>query len=169
MSPNGARSCTADGARALVCGDGRWRAWRACKGPRGCLTEADHVECDNTLADEGDSCAAQDAYACSKEGDTLLACVDERMRVARRCRGVRACRVEAGSRKTDCDDSVAREGDACGPDGVTACSEDRTFELACTGGRFARGRACTRAGGCAPQTGARPLCNEQRQDAKAPR
>jgi hypothetical protein len=167
MSPNGARSCTADGAHGLVCSGGHWSAWRACKGPRGCVAASDHVECDSTLADVGDPCVSPDSFACSRVGAALLACVGEHMEVARRCRGVRECRVDEGSRKTDCDDSVAREGDECGPDGVAACSEDRAFELVCAAGRFARGRACTRPGACAPQGGARPLCVEERRDAKA--
>lgn len=167
---NDDHACAADRARALVCRDGTWTAWRACKGARGCVAMADHVECDNTIADVGDPCAAADSFACTVDGGALLACRGDRMQTVRTCRGIGECRVDVDSRKVACDDSVGREGDACDPAGATACSVDKTTELVCESGRFVNGRACNRRDGCAPQRGARPLCVESdRQDAKTPK
>jgi hypothetical protein len=157
---NDDRACTSDRARALVCRDGRWEAWRACKGARGCVAMEDRVECDATIASVGDPCASSDAWACSVDGASLLACKGEKMDVARTCRGSGECKVDIESRKVACDDSVALEGDACDPAGARACSVDKKSELACESGRFVKARPCSRRDGCAPQRGAQPLCVE---------
>lgn len=158
MSPSAeGRACSTDHARALVCRAARWQPWRACKGPRACAVVDERVECDATIAEAGDACAAPSAVACVPDGSALLACAGERMAPSRPCRGERGCYADTDSLTIECDDSVAREGDGCRA-GASACSVDRTSELACESGRFVRARACTRRGGCAPQRSARPLC-----------
>jgi len=159
----GGRACGADGARGLSCEGGKWVAWRACKGARGCVATHDRVECDATRADVGDACAADDAFACTTDGAALLACRAGRMQITRSCRGSAGCSVELGSHETECDDSVGREGDPCGPSGMRTCSEDRKRELVCDGATLRAAAECTRRGGCAPQVGAAPLCVEARE------
>ena len=68
-------ACTADKARALVCKDGRYALWRACRGPDACQIEGGrNVRCDTTLGEPGDPCAQQGTYACSSDARAMLLC-----------------------------------------------------------------------------------------------
>jgi len=64
------------------------------------------------------------------------------------CKGARGC--EHGGPASECDDTVASEGDRCpiGPPQDYACTADRGRALACKDGRFGLWRACRGPGGC---------------------
>jgi hypothetical protein len=138
-------ACTADQAAALVCTEGRFALWRRCRGPDGCKVEGGrNVHCDTTLGEPGDPCAQAGTYACSSDKALLLACDGSAFHPASSCRGPSGCRVDRESRKVDCDDAVALEGDACDQPKRIACSVDGKAELMCTSGKYERKRECRR-------------------------
>ena len=149
-------ACTPDHASALVCNAGHFAIWRRCRGPDACQVEGGrNVHCDTTLGEPGDPCAQAGTYACSSDKTLMLACDGETFRPASSCRGPGGCRVERESRKVDCDDAIALDGDACDQPKRIACSVDGKAELMCTGaaapanqavsaGKYERKRECRR-------------------------
>lgn len=138
-------ACSPDRKVALVCKEGRFALWRDCRGPEGCTVEAGrNVRCDTTLGEPGDPCAQAGTYACSVDRQAMLSCDGTSLSAASSCRGPDGCRVERESRKVQCDDAVALEGDPCDQEGRIACSADRKAELSCAHGKYGKKRDCRR-------------------------
>ncbi len=138
-------ACTADGARALACDDGRFGLWRACRGPDGCrVVDGKNIGCDTTLGQPGDPCGQTGTYACSVDRKTMLACDGAALVAASSCSGPAGCQIQRETHHVDCDDSVAVEGDPCDQAKRITCSADHKSELVCTGGRYAKKRDCRR-------------------------
>jgi hypothetical protein len=138
-------ACTQDRTKALVCKDGRFGLWRACRGPDACLVEGGrNVRCDTTLGEPGDPCGQQGTYACSVDHLWMLSCDGATLGPASSCRGPDGCRPQRSSRKVDCDDGVALEGDPCDQDKRITCALDHKAELVCIHGKYAKKRDCRR-------------------------
>jgi hypothetical protein len=138
-------ACTADRTRALVCKDGRFTLWRDCRGPDGCqIVDGRNVHCDTTLGQPGDPCAQQGTYACAVDKQTMLVCDGNTLQAASSCRGPGGCNVHPDTRKVDCDDAVALEGDSCDQPKRIACAVDRKSELVCTDRKYVKKRDCRR-------------------------
>jgi hypothetical protein len=138
-------ACTPDHAEALVCDSGRFTLWRRCRGAEHCQVEGGrNVRCDTTVGEPGDPCGQAGTYCCSTDRTVMLSCDGTAFRPASSCRGPGGCSVERESRKVQCDDAVAAEGDPCDQPKRIACSLDGSAELMCTGGKFARKRDCRR-------------------------
>ncbi|HLK40031.1 MAG TPA: hypothetical protein VKU41_24915 [Polyangiaceae bacterium] len=136
-------ACTADRTKALVCKEGKFGLWRACRGPDACQIVGDRsLHCDTTLGAPGDPCAQQGTYACSVDGTLMLLCDGSALGPVSSCRGPEGCHIERDSRKVDCDDAVALEGDPCDQPNRITCAIDRKAELVCDGKRYARKRDC---------------------------
>jgi hypothetical protein len=128
-----------------VCKEGRFTLWRACRGPEGCVVEGGrNVRCDTTLGEPGDPCAQQGTYACSADGKAMLLCDGSALAPASSCRGPEGCHIQRESRKVECDDGVALEGDPCDQPKRIACAVDRKSELVCQGSKYVRKRECKR-------------------------
>jgi hypothetical protein len=138
-------ACTADHAQALVCKEGRYELWRACRGPEGCAVEGGrNVRCDNTLGQPGDPCAQASSYACSVDRQTMLVCDGATLHPASSCRGPGGCKAERDARRVDCDDAVAQAADPCDQEGRIACAVDGKSELFCSHGHYDKKRDCRR-------------------------
>jgi hypothetical protein len=138
-------ACTGDRAQALVCKDGVFALWRACRGPDGCqVVDGRNIHCDTSLGEPGDPCAQLGTYACSVDRKTMLSCDGNALATASSCRGPDGCHMQRDTRKVDCDDSVALEGDMCDQPKRIACAVDHKAELVCTGGKYAKKRDCHR-------------------------
>jgi hypothetical protein len=138
-------ACTTDRTKALICQHGRFSLWRNCRGPDKCDVVDGHiVHCDTTLGEAGDPCEKKGAYACAVDRQTMLACGGTTLATASSCRGPQGCQVQRETRKVDCDDSVAIEGDACESEKRIACTIDRKAELSCAGGKYVKKRECRR-------------------------
>jgi hypothetical protein len=138
-------ACTADHTKALVCKDGRFGLWRDCRGPEGCqVADGRNVHCDTSLGEPGDPCAQRETYACSSDGKTMLLCDGSTLEPAASCRGPDGCHIQQASRRVDCDDSVALEGDPCDRPKRITCGLDHKAELVCEDGKFVRKRECAR-------------------------
>jgi hypothetical protein len=133
-------ACTPDRAQALVCDAGRFVLWRWCRGPDRCQIEGGrNVRCDTTLGEPSDPCGQAWTYSCSADRALVLACDGASLQAASSCRGPGGCSVERESRKVQCDDAVATEGDACDQPKRIACSVDGKAELTCVSDGGARG------------------------------
>ena len=138
-------ACTADGARALACAEGRFKLWRACRGPDGCrVIDGRNIQCDTSLGLPGDPCAQKGTYACAADHVAMLVCDGAALAPASSCRGPEGCRVERDSHRIDCDDAVAVEGDPCEQARRITCSADHKTELVCTAGQYTKKRECRR-------------------------
>ena len=138
-------ACTADRARALFCKDGRYALWRACRGPDACRVEdGRNVRCDTTLGEPGDPCGQQGTYACSSDSKAMLLCDGSAVVLASSCRGPEGCHIQRETRKVDCDDSVAQEGDPCDQPKRIACAVGGRAELVCLESRYVKKRDCRR-------------------------
>ncbi|HEY1693486.1 MAG TPA: hypothetical protein VGG39_15065 [Polyangiaceae bacterium] len=138
-------ACTADKSRAVVCKEGTFALWRACRGPEGCALEgARSVKCDTTLGAPGDPCGQAGTFACAADGKAILACDGTTLTASSSCRGPQGCRIDRDTHKVDCDDSLAEEGDACDQPKRIACSGDRKAELVCQGAKYVKKRECRR-------------------------
>lgn len=138
-------ACSADRSRALVCKDGKYALWRACRGPDGCGVEAGrNVRCDTTLGSAGDPCAQQGTYACAVDRQAMLQCDGTALVAASSCRGPQGCRVAKETHKVECDDALAQEGDACDQPKRIACATDHKAELVCQDSKYVKKRECRR-------------------------
>lgn len=134
-------ACSVDHKRALVCKDGRWALWHACKGAEACTVQAKSVHCDSSIADLGDACIEHGKGACSTDKRFLLVCT-ERDCYERdsSCRGPEACHLSG--KHALCDDSVALEADPCDTPDERTCTTDGKSQLICKAGKFVKERDC---------------------------
>jgi hypothetical protein len=84
----GAYSCAVDGKAMLVCGGSALTLASSCRGPLGCRIqrEARKVECDDSIALEGDPCDQPKRIACSVDGKSELVCDASKYGKKRDCR-----------------------------------------------------------------------------------
>lgn len=134
-------SCTKDRSAMLACRDGRFAVLATCKGKKACNPLGKIATCDSSLADRGDTCDKDGAFACSTDGKTMLKCALHKWDTARFCRGGSGCTTDDDGTAT-CDESLAQIDDPCGIAGRVACSTDKKNELICRGGRFELSRPC---------------------------
>jgi hypothetical protein len=98
----GTYACSVDRSAKLLCDAGLLVPASSCRGPRGCSFERAtyKVDCDDTLALEGDRCEVPKRITCSADGALELVCDARRYTKKRACRRT-ACRVD--SDKLFCD------------------------------------------------------------------
>jgi hypothetical protein len=136
----------------LACHRGKY-ATMSCRGTLGCSEQGGHAECDETVAESGESCAHDGKKACSGDGKRVLVCASGQTETRYQCRGERGCSVTSG--KIDCDVSVARNGDACDVkfEGTYACTEDTLAIVRCINGRFEPDETCKHGMRCLAEPG----------------
>lgn len=66
-------ACSPDKKSELVCKGGKMVQMSLCKGMHGCRQMGEKIDCDNSLADEGDTCDGDD-HACSMDKKAVLEC-----------------------------------------------------------------------------------------------
>jgi hypothetical protein len=145
-------ACATDHNSALVCRDGKFQLWRACKGAKHCQVHLDKVDCDNTIGDVGDPCGTSGSFVCSTDHKMLLMCQSEKLMAANSCRGPKECRLLADN-KNHCDDSQAQEGDPCDTPDEVSCSMDGKSEVVCKGNKYVVKQLCKRKDGCVVRDG----------------
>jgi hypothetical protein len=113
-----------------------------CRGPRGCEMFGAQANCDQSVAELGESCKKQSAKACSADKTQVLSCADGRMAAKYFCRGEGHCSSAGG--KLACDQTIAKLGDACDKAliGHIACSEDKKSLITCQNERFVPSEKC---------------------------
>ena len=91
----GAYACSADYHTMLVCDGSALEPASSCRGPKGCVAQrATHkVDCDDSVAAEGDPCDQPRRIACSVDRKAELGCTNGAYTKKRECRHD-DCRIE---------------------------------------------------------------------------
>jgi len=91
----GTYSCAVDRATMLVCDGTVLAAATTCRGPQGCRVqrEAHTVDCDDSLALDGDVCDRSKRIACSLDRKGVLVCEAGKYGKKRECRRT-DCKLE---------------------------------------------------------------------------
>jgi len=134
----GLPSC-ADPNTAFVCANGVVTAL-ACRGPKACTSTSTQVDCDNSLANLGDSCDQADDVACAVDKKSALTCQNGKFALAEPCKGARGCTVDGN--EISCDNDVSDVDDPCRVEGDYACTSDKTMVLKCVNKKFTQLNAC---------------------------
>jgi hypothetical protein len=84
----GTYCCSADGKAMLLCDGNTMAVASSCRGPEGCRVarDAHKVDCDDSLAIEGDPCDQPKRIACSLDGKAELVCGKHTYEKKRECR-----------------------------------------------------------------------------------
>jgi hypothetical protein len=127
----------------LECNGTKWEL-RQCRGKEGCKGTV-VIQCDETIAKAGDPCGTEENFSCTEDLKTQLKCTAGKWQEAAQCRGPKACETKFPFSK--CDQSLAKEGDACPKDGNVACTEDKKAMIECKGGKYGSKKSCPK--GCA--------------------
>jgi hypothetical protein len=92
---SGTYACSADRKTMLVCNGRALAAASACSGPAGCQVQRDShkVDCDDSVAVEGDPCDEARRITCSTDHKSELVCKDGHYAKKRECRRT-DCRLE---------------------------------------------------------------------------
>lgn len=154
--PKVGASCKAEGKEvcatdkgALVCHDGTW-VEMTCRGPAGCAKSGEGGVCDQSVAEEKDTCAIEHDFVCTSDKQAMLECQKGasglRWTLSQRCQGERGCVLD--NKKVACDDSIANVGDACREEDDYACAADKKSALACKNKSFALASSCRGKNGC---------------------
>jgi hypothetical protein len=119
-----------------------------CRGPNGCTKLGNKVTCDDSIADEGDTCLMSESenHACSVDKKKHLVCEDGKFKTVQLCRGPKACTMHGDL--VTCDSHLAVKDDPCQKPGTFACSLDAKTRLICKDGKMAFDRYCRGQSGC---------------------
>jgi hypothetical protein len=94
-------ACAADGKTALACRKGQFVLASPCKGPKHCrVTSAKDagfkVECDDSIAEDGDPCETEEHFSCSADSRAILRCRGKKFKVEEKCRSKESCQIRGG-------------------------------------------------------------------------
>ncbi len=132
-------TCT-DKASALFCADAAYVPM-PCRGDKGCATTAGVVECDESIANEGDPCNALESIACAEGRKEALRCTAKGFVVDETCKGPTGCKIDPGQ-KISCDNDIADVGDPCHFIGDYACTTDKSLVMKCEGNKMTPHNTC---------------------------
>jgi hypothetical protein len=79
-------ACTSDHKGSLVCRGKKFESAGACRGPKGCRVNGDKIECDESVAQEGELCEHDGAPACSTDFKAILVCRDKKWKLDQPCK-----------------------------------------------------------------------------------
>lgn len=94
-------ACSGDKKAALVCRSNKFVQVNLCKGPKGCRITGDKtagykVECDDSIAAQGDACEKEEHYSCSADEKVILKCKGKKFEVEEKCRPKEKCQIRGG-------------------------------------------------------------------------
>lgn len=92
----GKKACSSDGKTLLACSGGRFSPLYPCRGEKGCTAASGRLDCDVTLAIEGDGCDTRMTghIACAADRRSTLICRDGRFVRDAPCRPGTHCEVD---------------------------------------------------------------------------
>jgi len=96
---DGKTSCSADGKRVLLCANGVTETHYQCRGERGCTVSGGKIDCDVSIARNGDACDTlfEGTYACTEDGAAIVRCVNGRFEADETCKHGMRCLAEPGT------------------------------------------------------------------------
>ena len=137
-------SCTSEKA-ALACHDGKWEEM-PCRGSGGCSKAGKEDSCDQSVANDKDTCNLPSDVVCTEDKKGMLECKGNKWTAIQTCLGTRGCSME--TKKVSCDNTVANPGEPCRDDNDYACSPDAKTVVVCRSNKFTTGAMCRGKGGC---------------------
>ncbi|MBX3188830.1 MAG: hypothetical protein KF819_17560 [Labilithrix sp.] len=92
-------ACSPDKKNALVCRQSKFVVASNCKGKNGCKVTGDKgagfkVECDDSIANVGDTCDKEGHFACATDERSILKCVGKKFVADEKCRSREKCAVK---------------------------------------------------------------------------
>jgi hypothetical protein len=163
------RATCVDAAHALSCRGYSWHLDR-CLGAHACSEHDGTTTCDQTIAEENDTCGERGKLTCTADHKAMLRCDGAKFHEASTCRGANGCDAEHG--RATCDTRIAREGDSCivaeDPRQHHACNETESTELACVEGVFVRWNECRGEKKCHATLDGVVICDESLANAGDP-
>jgi hypothetical protein len=141
-------TCSEDKKSSLLCKDKKWQLDEVCTGPLGCVLAQNEkrLDCDATIAKDGDKCSREKSLACSSDKKVKLECKGGKYTMTSNCRGDQGCRRIGDA--IDCDDSLAVVGDMCQQADHYSCSVDGKSVVKCDGTRWALDETCKNRKSC---------------------
>lgn len=96
---DGKKACSADGKRVLVCAGGQTETRYQCRGERGCSVVHGKIDCDVSVARNGDACDAafEGTFACTEDALAIVRCNGGRFVPDESCKHGLRCLAEPGS------------------------------------------------------------------------
>lgn len=108
-SRDGQIACTTDKTAILKCQNQVMTVVDSCRGAKGC-TDEEHPEkqliefsCDDSVAQEGDTCASEGNYACAMDRKGMHICQGGKFVSFKACTGPQGCTIDAAAEKLSCD------------------------------------------------------------------
>ncbi len=94
-------ACSPDKKSALVCKGSKFVQASQCKGPKGCRVTGSKetgfkVECDDSVAADGDSCEKEEHYSCTADERKILRCKGKKFVVEETCKSREKCQIRGG-------------------------------------------------------------------------
>lgn len=90
-------ACSVDKKSALVCRSGRFSLASNCKGKNGCKVTTEKnalkVECDDSIANAGDTCDKEGHFACAPDEKTILKCEGKKFVAEDKCTPKQKCGI----------------------------------------------------------------------------
>ena len=96
---DGKRACSSDGKRVLLCTSGQTETQYQCRGERGCSVVSGKIDCDVSVARNGDACDTQfeGTFACTEDSLGIVKCNSGRFEPDETCKKGMRCLAEPGS------------------------------------------------------------------------
>jgi len=91
------KACASDGSQVLICKDHAMVPLYPCRGANGCTVTGGKLSCDTSLAKLGDACDKKldgQAFSCTPDGASILACKGGAFALDQACKAGQKCRVE---------------------------------------------------------------------------
>lgn len=94
-------ACTVDKKAALACRGGKFTQASLCKGPKGCRVTGSKeagfkVECDDSVANQGDACEKEEHFSCSADERAILKCRSKKFEIEEKCKSKEKCQIKGG-------------------------------------------------------------------------
>ena len=95
----GKKACSVDGKQVLACAQGQTETRYQCRGERGCTVKGGKIDCDVSVARNGDACDPQfeGTYACTEDATAIVRCVNGRFEADETCKRGLRCFAEPGT------------------------------------------------------------------------
>jgi hypothetical protein len=93
------KACSRDSRQVLLCRDGRMAPLLECRGARGCTAVASKLDCDLSVAAEGDPCEPklEGHVACSPDRELMVSCHNGRFVLEEKCAAGHTCQTEGSA------------------------------------------------------------------------
>jgi hypothetical protein len=95
-------ACSLDKKALYKCDGAKYDTESTCRGPKGCVIEGTSVKCDHHVAEVGDACHTESAYACTSDRKTLLICRQNKFKKDKGCNKPCSFTDKGDSTEFDC-------------------------------------------------------------------